>query len=176
MIKSIPFYVILLLFPSSSTFKLTSFLKETQRDWYTSLPDCPCIDPDFNGVVLNDGWAKDKGDLSKYHKGATTSYRSYPPIQTAEGKSSQQCCYDKNHNLIKNGRAAGTPDKVSTCRGEDTNGEMLIRWSGLIGHFIKDVQPWNKYMKLDSINGWKEYNKLWKPNEGKNCPTKFNQK
>lgn len=167
--KVIFFYFALQLFSCSSVSRLTSSNQEFQDVWYVNLPDCPCVDPDINGVDLNDGWAKDKGDISKYHKGATTSYRSYPPLKTAEGKSGQQCCYDENGNLIKSGQGAGTPDKVSTCRGEDKNGKMLIRWASLIGHYTKDVIPWNKYMKADSVNGWKEYNKLWKPNEGTNC-------
>lgn len=163
------YLVLLSLFFHGPNSRTISYGQEVQPPWYTALPDCPCIDPDYEGVVLDDGWAKDKGDISKYHKGAVSSYRSYPPVKTNEGKSSQQCCYDENGKLITDKQGAGTPDKVSTCRGEDKSGQMLIRWSGVIGHYIKDVKPWNRYMKADSINGWQEYNKLWTPNEGKDC-------
>ncbi len=141
---------------------------DTQPQWYEQLPDCPCKDPDYNGIQLNDGWAKDRGDLNKYHKGAASSYRSYPPVITEAGKSCQQCCYDANGDLITSGSGAGTPDKVSTCSGENEKGEMTLRWVGLAGHYFKDVKPWQRYMKADSA-GWQVYNRYWIPNTGKAC-------
>jgi hypothetical protein len=136
--------------------------------WYAKLPTCPCRNPDLEGIKLNDGWAKDKGNLSKYHKGATASYRSYPFIKTSAGNSCQQCCYDVNGNLITAGRAVGTPDKTSACSSEDKNGVMKVRFFGLIGHYFRDVRPWQKLMKKDS-SGWQSYNISWLPSQGK-CP------
>jgi len=139
------------------------------KAWYASLPLCPCRNPDFDSVKYHDGWAKDKANLNKYHRGAVASYRSYPPVKTEEGWSCQQCCYDYYGNLITSGRAAGTPDKVSACSGENKNGVMTFRFFGLIGHYIKDVRPWIRLMKVDS-SGWQQYNALWLPDRGNGCP------
>ena len=141
--------------------------KQAQNAWYTLLPNCPCKNPDWQGVQTTDGWAEDKGDIHKYHSGAYQCFRSYPYRVTPEGKSGQQCCYDKSGKLIRSGSGAGTPDKVSTCSGEDKHGVMTLRFAGLIGHYVKDVMPWQKAGK--SGNSWKTYNLLWVPNQGKNC-------
>lgn len=144
-----------------------SIYNESEYGWTESLPPCPCENPDFNGVKLNDGWAKDMGNIEKYHKGSTACYRSYPYVRTNVGKSCQQCCYDANGKLITEGSGAGTPDKVSTCSGEKTDGSMRVKSSGLWGHYFKDVRPWSKLGGEEC--GWKEYNKLWVPNKGNNC-------
>jgi len=143
--------------------------KKDTAVWYTKLPACPCRNPDFNGVVLGDGWAKDKGDLKKYHRGAAASYRSYPATKTTAGHSCQQCCYDVKGNLITSGRGAGTPDKKSACSGENKNGVMTLRFFGFIGHYWSDVRPWNNLMKKDSLTGWIRYNVFWLPNNGSDC-------
>jgi hypothetical protein len=135
--------------------------------WHEQLPACPCKNPDLEKVKLNDGWAKDTGDISKYHKGANECFRSYPPIQTLEGASGQQCCYDSNGNLITDGSGAGTPDKVSTCIGENEAGRMLYRYEGVLGHYRKDVKPWDEFGGVHE--GWKKYNELWKPNNANRC-------
>lgn len=135
--------------------------------WYEKLPACPCENPDKNGVQLNDGWAKDKGEIGKYHKGADECFRSYPPITTREGESGQQCCYDSSKKLITHGSGAGTPDMESTCDGEDTNGIMTLRYRGVLAHYNKDVKPWDEHGGIDS--GWVWYNQLWKPNNINGC-------
>lgn len=132
--------------------------------WLQQLPPCPCENPDRQGVHLHDGWAKDEGDISVYHAGATECFRSYPPIKTAEGWSGQQCCYDEQGHLITAGSAAGTPDKVSTCDGESANGVMTLRLAGVWGHLSEDVNPWKKM-------GWQAYNLIWIPNSGSGCDT-----
>jgi len=139
-----------------------------QPSWFTQLPACPCTAPDRDGVKTEDGWAKDKGDIQRFHRGATTSYRSYPPVRTSEGLSAQQCCYNEKGSLITFGRGAGTPDKVSVCKGEDREGNIKVRLSGLSGHYFKDVRPWKKLMKKDSL-GWKAYNILWIPDNRNHC-------
>lgn len=136
--------------------------------WLHQLPHCPCRNPDYSGIQLGDGWAKDKGNLRKYHQGAAASFRSYPAVKTKWGYSCQQCCYDSAGMLIRSGRGAGTPDKISACRGENKKGVMKVRFFGLIGHFFKDVRPWNKYMRHDP-DGWKTYNQEWTPDAGNNC-------
>ena len=135
-------------------------------NWFKTLPTCPCFNPDRNQIILADGWAKDKGNLSTYHKGAAECFRSYPYLKTAAGNSCQQCCYNKAGELIKAGPGAGTPDKVSTCAGEDDSGNMKIRFFSLMNHYFKDVQPWKKAGTPE--NAWKIYNQYWVPNQG-NC-------
>lgn len=142
--------------------------KEQAVVWYEKLPDCPCENPDYKKVNLNDGWAKDAGDISKYHKGANECFRSYPPIKTSEGTSGQQCCYDAQGKLITEGSGAGTPDKEATCKGEDEKGIMRYRYEGIFDHYRKDVSPWEKYGGINE--GWKKYNELWKPNNANGCP------
>lgn len=137
------------------------------KKWYDTLPPCPCENPDKNGVQLNDGWAKDKGEIEKYHSGATECYRSYPVMETTEGASCQQCCYDSSGKLITGGSGAGTPDKESTCSGENSSGVMTMRLTGILGHYKKDVVPWDEMGGKDS--GWKKYNLFWVPNKGNAC-------
>lgn len=135
--------------------------------WHEKLPACPCENPDLKGLKTNDGWAEDKGNIQKYHKGAAHCFRSYPYVRTQAGKSGQQCCYDAQGKLITDGSGAGSPDKVSTCKGEKSDGSMRVRYAGLWGHYFRDVKPWNKFG--GEKGGWKEYNKLWKPNKGEGC-------
>ncbi len=138
-----------------------------QKDWYEHLPHCPCNNPDRNGIQLKDGWAKDIGNIEEFHQGATECFRSYPPVKTSAGTSGQQCCYDAEGRLIKCGSGAGTPDKVSTCAGEDKNGVMVIRYVGLVRHYLKDVLPF-KWAALHD-NAWKKYNLEWVPDKGGKC-------
>ncbi len=161
-----PIYIVILIVLFTSCNK-APYTNKAADAWYNQLPACPCMNPDLNGVKLNDGWAQDKADLNKYHKGAKASFRSYPSVATSQGHSCQQCCYDSAGRLITEGSGAGTPDKVSTCRGEDANGKMKVKYFSLLGHYFKDVRPWEQYGGEDS--GWKKYNLLWVPNKGKAC-------
>lgn len=162
----IKFFLISLLFLNAcSTAKNNS--SSTTDPWYTKLPACPCENPDKNGVVLNDGWARDHTNVDKYHNGAAVSYRSYPYVRTSAGKSGQQCCYDKTGKLITSGSGAGTPDKVATARGEKADGTMKVRFFAVAGHYFRDVRPWAKLGGKDS--GWVRYDKLWVPDQGIKC-------
>lgn len=154
--------------PSSDPASPSDPASSSDTSWLHQLPDCPCRNPDYNSVQLNDGWAKDKANLKKYHHGAAASYRSYPKVKTKWGYSAQQCCYDSSGALIKSGRGAGTPDKISACGGENRKGIMKARFFGLIGHYFKDVRPWKKLMRKDP-DGWQVYNRQWIPNPGRNC-------
>lgn len=136
-------------------------------NWLGQLPACPCENPNKKGNKTGDGWAIDEGNIGKYHQGASVCIRSYPPVKTTEGMSSQQCCYDSKGKLITNGSGAGTPDKESTCDNEDAKGYMTLRLSGVIGHFNKDVKPWESFGGVDS--GWVKYNLYWIPNNGNKC-------
>jgi hypothetical protein len=141
------------------------FSRKEQKDWYEQLPHCPCTNPDRNDIQLKDGWAKDIGNIDEFHKGSTKCFRSYPAIKTSAGLSGQQCCYDAEGRLITCGAGAGTPDKVSTCLVEDENGIMVIRYVGLVAHYIEDVLPF----KMAGLNNtaWKKYNLKWVPDKGK---------
>ncbi|MBD0276799.1 MAG: hypothetical protein ICV81_02375 [Flavisolibacter sp.] len=147
------------------------FSPKEQKDWYKQLPDCPCSNPDGNGVQLGDGWAKDIGNIETYHKGATECFRSYPAVETSAGRSGQQCCYNEEGKLIPFGSGAGTPDKISTCEGENKDGVMTVRYSALMGHFFKDVLPFK--IADSKENAWKKYNQEWVPNKGRNCDSFF---
>lgn len=162
------FYIVIILISASCGSAKNPKSITNAQVWYENLPACPCENPDKNGVKINDGWAKDKGDIGKYHKGATECFRSYPPIETSEGVSGQQCCYDLSGKLITEGSGAGTPDKESTCNGENSEGMMTMRYKGILVHYTKDVKPWEEFGGVDS--GWIKYNQLWKPNNGNNCP------
>lgn len=154
--------ITVVLLVGSITLLLNTPLIPSQDEWHEKLPHCPCENPDLKQIALNDGWAQDVGNIKKYHSGATTCFRSYPPVKTSEGMSGQQCCYDSLGNLIKCGSGAGTPDRASTCLGEDSMGIMTLNKNGVFAHLYKDVLPWHK-------KGWREYNKIWVPNKGQDC-------
>lgn len=118
--------------------------------WMKKLPACPYE----NCVRLNDGWAKDKGNIDRYHKGTNECFRSYPHVQTEEGLSGQQCCYHYNGNLITEGSGAGTPDKESAFDGEDFDHVMTFRYSCVFVHLIKDVQLWEHATAEQTVAGY----------------------
>lgn len=122
--------------------------------WTTQLPSCPCELP--SNTDLDDGWAIDAGNIEYYHPGSTVCIRSYPAIETDQGWSGQQCCYDENGKLITAGAGEGTPDRSSTCTGEDDQGRMKVSYWGAYLHYFKDVRTFEEL-------GWEEYNKIWKP-------------
>ncbi len=134
--------------------------------WFHDLPACPCENPDRVAVQLDDGWAQDLGEIETYHPGAEMCFRSYPPVRTQAGWSAQQCCYDAEGYLIQAGVGAGTPDQVSTCLGEDQEGQMEFRWWALGGHYFKDVRPWQKE---GGPAGWQSYQRYWPPDHGCSC-------
>ena len=149
--------------------------------WYELLPHCPCENPDWNGVKVNDGWAREryrnemgffqktfagKRDFTFYHPGAVTSFRSYPYVKTSingkKFKSGQQCAYDKVGKLIKSSEGAGTPDKSSPAVGENKKGLLKVNIFRVRKHVKHDSSPWK-------AEEWKEYHKFWPPDKGLNC-------
>lgn len=132
----------------------------SDNEWSNNLPACPCKAPEISNVT--DGWALDKGNTNLFHQGASFCIRSYPPVQTTEGMSGQQCCYDSLGRLITSGTAAGTPDRISACKGENHSGSMTIAKLGVIGHFFKDVLPF-------FIMDISKYHEYWPPHNGNNC-------
>jgi hypothetical protein len=142
------------------TIYLLKIYLNQDKSWMMQLPHCPCVAPDINNT--NDGWAVDIGNIVYFHTGANTCFRSYPAVQTPQGKSGQQCCYDENNQLIINTIAAGTPDKIGNCAGEKEDGTMIVDYVQTIGHFLKDVIPF-------FIFDIEKYHQNWKPNKGENC-------
>jgi hypothetical protein len=130
--------------------------------WTKKLPVCPCVSP---GKILHDGWAIDRGDISTFHKGASIGFRSYPSLETSEGQSGQQCCYDAKGELLTTGLGAGTPDRSGTCLGEHKNGVMIVDYKGVFYHFFKDVFPF-------FVMNIEKYQKYWTPDRGENCKTR----
>ena len=148
--------------------------------WYTSLPDCPCKNPDLDDVKTNDSWASE--GTSHAHPGAAECFRSYPKKGVNQLKldgPGQQCCYDDCGNLITGGAAAGTPDRYNSTEGETSEGKvngyygqfrviagrLFFIPKGGPSHVIADYFPWKKL-------GWKKYNLYWPPNQGKDANSK----
>ena len=175
--------LILLLFVIAffSSCNSTKKAEGIQEKWYNLLPDCPCRNPDYDTLHLNDSWAREirKDEMSRFkkiimgkknftffHPGAASSFRSYPSVITyingKKFKSGQQCTYDEKGNLIKSGAGAGTPDKVSPVIGENNKGTLRVNIFRVLGHLNNDANPWKK-------EGWEKYHQMWPPNQGVNC-------
>ena len=174
-------YIILFAFTSCAAQNKYVEAKDEIK-WYSLLPHCPCENPDWKGVKLNDGWARErykkemgffqktfagKRDFTFFHPGAVTSFRSYPYINTIingkKFKSGQQCAYDKNGKLIRdNQEGAGTPDKFSPAKGENKKGLLKVNIFRVRKHVKHDSSPWK-------AEEWKEYHKYWPPDNGLNC-------
>jgi hypothetical protein len=138
-------------------------------DWTEFLPSCPLKSPSVGmskwtswttGGFINETFS----NLGCFHPGAKSCFRSSKGYQsTKRGNGNiatqgiitnsetnstnhcQQCCYDKNDDLIMGGPGAGTPDFVCT--------------SDVKKHWEKDVLPW-------TVLGSDRYNQIWKPNQG----------
>ena len=73
----------------------------------------------------------------------------------SDGGPGQQCCYDKNGNLITGGESAGTPDKVAPQGPFDT-----------YFHWEEDVQTFNWCKDSGNID---KYWEVRPPNNGNKC-------
>ena len=122
------------------------------KDWLKDVPDCPdklCKDKD--GAIVpctGDDWSDPEPASQKYHPGASHCMRS-----KSKGPG-QQCCYDEDGNLIKDGEGAGTPDRVSP------NGI-----GGVIGHYFSDVDIYS-FAKHCGEDGLKKYREARPPSQG----------
>jgi len=150
--------------------------------WLKDLPDCPCkIDKytymtfgfqrrtgysvrswdDYCPLEEEGVWSSPSDLLFGYHEGASVCIRSNKLGKN--GKSGQQCCYDKDGDLITHGVGAGTPDKTSTS----------VNNFGPGGHQEQDVRPFDVAMLLDGSDypgiNTEEYLKRRPPNNGKKC-------
>lgn len=112
-------------------------IEQADTGWLNGLSDCPdkiCVE---NGQPKNcdNGQWKSLGSASQtFHPGASWCMRS----DTSSG-SGQQCCYDKQGDLITSGLGAGTPDRQAASA---RNGLYL-------NHYNHDVAPFNIAWDLD---------------------------
>ena len=131
-------------------------LEKADTAWLNNIPDCPdkirCLTNGKpkncnNGVwkELEDGWA-----VQRFHPHADYCMRS-----KAFARSAQQCCYKMSEDkkfleLIKKGRAAGTPDRVAT------GGVFGSIWSFLAtsGHYAHDVLTYTEANTLGRISDY----------------------
>ena len=145
-------------------------LQQEGTSWADELPDCPCTNPDRDGIVHGDGWASEGG--TGYHPGAAECFRSYPTDENGLkiGGPGQQCCYDTNGDLINCGAGAGTPDKVGCAQDEyewwPFRGEAAWDYRSLLQHDTLDVTP------FDYFRDYRIYHRFWPPNQGEGggCP------
>jgi hypothetical protein len=158
--------------------------EKEDSDWLDSLPDCPCDVEDSRKA--SEVWHPPSAlFVASYHPGADVCIRSKIQGSGDPAEPGQQCCYDKNGELITRGAGAGTPDKVSPdCDGDF---EHIMQTSG---HQVEDVLPFDRAVELDqlqdSINqssknpttrqrppstkNQDRYREARPPNNGNDCP------
>jgi len=157
-------------------------LQEDYPGWQDKLFACPCTEDEIiqqrkinaKSYPLTPSNAAERQLEMSYHPGAKGFYRSAAPDEyRPEGRNDlyplrpgQQCTYDENGRLITHGPAAGTPDAYGSNATDSyfftSIGKFIGKgdFSGL--HITWDVDT---YKKL----GWREYHKIWKPNNGNSC-------
>jgi hypothetical protein len=131
--------------------------KEKERDnkWNDNLTPCPCklnkpkcTPSPRTGKKLpfenpdNTKWENPSSDLFGYHNDARACMRS----KTAGGSPGEQCCYDKNGDLITGGSGAGTADRAAPGSGL---GDL---WNNIFDpnrHHAQDVAQANLVEFLD---------------------------
>ncbi len=133
--------------------------------WLNKLPNCPCTDAAAKAAPSD--WAGPNACKPPYHIDAVTGYRSVKGYASVAGTNhGQQCCYDKNGNLITDGAGAGTPDVEQAPAGfTETVGGIFGSGPGPISvmkHVQNDVTPFEEL-------GWEIYNRYWVPNKGVGC-------
>ncbi len=113
-------------------------LEQTDSSWLATIPDCPdkiCVVKGMPKDYDNGQWESIGNADQKYHKGAKWCMRSTPSSRGA----AQQCCYNKDGELIKSGLGAGTPDRQAAAIKND-----FFR-----NHYKNDVVPFKTAYKLD---------------------------
>ena len=157
-------------------------LQEDYPGWQDKLFACPCTEDEIiqqrkinaKSYPLTPSNAAERQLEMSYHPGAKGFYRSAASEEyRPEGRKDlyplrpgQQCTYDENGRLITHGPAAGTPDAYGSNATDSyfftSIGKFIGKgdFSGL--HITWDVDT---YKKL----GWREYHKIWKPNNGNSC-------
>lgn len=122
------------------------FYQIENPDWYVSIPKCPCSLKDLDGLKPpNHTVEEDNKSVSdRYHPGSDKCFR----VKYSGQSSGNQCCYDKDKNLITNGAGAGTPDMVGPISPAGA-----LEWPGyikdLMGHLCYDVFPFDWLYNLE---------------------------
>ncbi|XP_019647591.1 PREDICTED: isthmin-1-like [Branchiostoma belcheri] len=127
------------------------------------LPSCPCFypvnlpynnqvwDPIHNRIVR---WVDASGPrerLDVYRPGARYCIRSLLSRESTS-LAAQHCCYDGDMRLVTRGKAAGTPNLIST----EISREL---------HYRVDIMPW-----ILCKGDWTRYNQVRPPNNAQECP------
>lgn len=157
-----------------------------ERPWWYDLPPCPETSDEIEDKMsIGEPWCSEGKADQEFHPGAYVCYREV--VRTRIGPA-QQCCCNDGGNLITEGQAAGTPDKVSTmyCKDNDRrdranefmreHGELLRRhgitidmklvsncdWTfwNVVDHYWADVNPFKIYRDKGFVEG---YLSLWPP-------------
>lgn len=139
--------------------------KKKGNKWNDGLSACPCK-IDGTKCPDPDKWENPSDSLHGYHKGASNCMRS----KTAGGQPGEQCCYDKNGNLITSGTGAGSADKASPGSGI---GDALHNVFSPSGHQAQDVRPYDMARDLDGGDtgpNIDKYNEVRPSNNKNNCP------
>lgn len=127
--------------------------------WLNNIPACPdkikvCATTGEPEDCDNGDWYGLSEASQTFHPGAKWCMRSSDDF----GGSGQQCCYDSNGDLVKNGLGAGTPDRR----------HPNIFWNGL-AHYNHDVATFNRAWDLDGGNfgpNLRKYLEVRPPSQG----------
>ncbi|MFT5766067.1 MAG: hypothetical protein ACI8X3_003505 [Saprospiraceae bacterium] len=132
------------------------------RAWDSNLPACPCTYAEAQNMDETDcpsgRWSDCGGANQDYHFGGTSEVRWLP---ASTGAAGQQCVYDASGQLITQGIAAGSPDRVSP--GACGFWSWLVSSTGTTatyeGHRDSDMVPWETGSCTDYLANWKANNK-----------------
>jgi len=154
-------------FSKTQVFDEWSRLEGEDKQWLQNIPECPNLICKIEGAPkkCNNGqWGNLTNDrlVKKYHPGADYCMRSI-----AYSGSAQQCCY-KTHSsggfyeLIKEGKAAGTPDRVAAGGNRETVYNFLTG----TGHYGHDVATYDLAEALGRVEGANSYLTARPPSQG----------
>lgn len=140
------------------------------KAWFNGLPSCPChISPAalYNNNTVYDLQQKKRfnwkvihaksGKLNIFKPDAAYCIQQQLSM-SASSPSAQQCCYDKNFQLITRGSGAGTPHLVAPEIDYSLHSEVDLK------PFILCQGDWTRYQAVRSPNNG--YNCTDNPNQG----------
>jgi hypothetical protein len=147
---------------------------EREKPWWWDLPECPTTHNEIKRqmrdtfdrgesasmfypirVPRDDKGRCDEGPNPENPE-ADRCYRQIKP----DGGPGQQCCY-VGDTLLAEGASAGTPDRVATAVGLQSNGKCVFDLLRVLEHVAEDVQDWHAFKQ--SKGGWKFYFHGWPP-------------
>ncbi|WP_161949926.1 hypothetical protein [Desulfofustis glycolicus] len=128
-------------------------LEKNDRSWLNGLAECPdkiCLSGDKEPINCDNGEWSDCSEPSPKHHPYPTKWCMRSSNLTGPG---QQCCYTKDGDLIKEGLAAGTPDRY-TGKWQNT----------ATHHYLHDVETYNLAVELDRAES--DYLDVRPPSQG----------